>query len=283
PRGDDGRDRPGRMAHRTAAVRRHPHRGGPAGLRPRAGRVRGDRFRARRGDSRETSGRPDRHQPGRDRRARGQARRARGPSDPGQRLGRILRTVERRRTEDRRPRILFHRRRSRSPRGPTASGAGRPCALRTRPRGRGSAEARGGSGTGQAPARTEEARRLRLPARRGPRCAHRLPRRHAAPQRHRRPPRCGVPVILPWGLALSLLLAASGLWHLKTMYRSSSPMLLAAVIIAVLSYVFGQPNWLPGADMIVTGTLRSVAWLLGPMLFAAVFAFINVRGGERTR
>ena len=93
----------------------------------------------------------------------------------------------------------------------------------------------------------------------------------------------GVPVILPWGLALSLLLAASGLWHLKTMYRSSSPMLLAAVIIAVLSYVFGQPNWLPGADMIVTGTLRSVAWLLGPMLFAAVFAFINVRGGERTR
>lgn len=93
----------------------------------------------------------------------------------------------------------------------------------------------------------------------------------------------GVPVILPWGLALSLLLAASGLWHLKTMHRSSSPMLLAAVIIAVLSYVFGQPNWLPGADMIVTGTLRSVAWLLGPMLFAAVFAFINVRGGERTR
>ncbi|WP_181275378.1 PIG-L family deacetylase [Brevibacterium oceani] len=85
------------------------------------------------------------------------------------------------------------------------------------------------------------------------------------------------PVILPWGLALSLLLAAAGLWHLKTMYRSSSPMLLAAVVIAVMSYVFGQPNWLPGADMIVTGMLRSVAWLLGPMILAAVFSFIKVR------
>ncbi|WP_209325040.1 PIG-L family deacetylase [Brevibacterium renqingii] len=93
----------------------------------------------------------------------------------------------------------------------------------------------------------------------------------------------GTPLILPWGVVLSLLLAASGLWHLKTMYRSSSPMLLAAVIIAVLSYVLGQPNWLPGADMVVTGTLRSVAWLLGPMLLAAVFAFIDVRGRERTR
>ncbi|WP_209373615.1 PIG-L family deacetylase [Brevibacterium renqingii] len=93
----------------------------------------------------------------------------------------------------------------------------------------------------------------------------------------------GNPLILPWGVVLSLLLAASGLWHLKTMYRSSSPMLLAAVIIAVLSYVLGQPNWLPGADMVVTGTLRSVAWLLGPMLLAAVFAFIDVRGRERTR
>jgi N-acetyl-1-D-myo-inositol-2-amino-2-deoxy-alpha-D-glucopyranoside deacetylase len=91
------------------------------------------------------------------------------------------------------------------------------------------------------------------------------------------------PVILPWGLALSLLLAAAGLWHLKTMYRSSGPMLVAAVIIAFVSYAFGQPAWLPGADMIVTGMLRSVVWLLGPMLLAAIFAFINVRGSERSR
>src|SRR5699024_12672552 len=64
----------------------------------------------------------------------------------------------------------------------------------------------------------------------------------------------GVPVILPWGLALSLLLAASGLWHLKPMHRTSSPTLLAAVIIAVLSYVSAQPHWLPGANTLDTGT-----------------------------
>ncbi|MGO2859856.1 MAG: PIG-L family deacetylase [Brevibacterium sp.] len=93
----------------------------------------------------------------------------------------------------------------------------------------------------------------------------------------------GTPVILPWGLALSLLLAACGLWHLKTMYRSSAPMLVAAIVIALLSYVLGQPDWLPGADMIVTGTLRSVAWLLGPMVLAAIFAFINVRRADPTR
>ncbi|WP_434595020.1 PIG-L family deacetylase [Brevibacterium sp. 1718] len=91
------------------------------------------------------------------------------------------------------------------------------------------------------------------------------------------------PIILPWGLVLALALAAAGLWHLKTMYRSSAPMLVAAVIIAVLSFVFGQPKWLPGADMIVTGLLRSVVWLLGPMVLTAVFSFINVRGHDRTR
>ncbi|WP_350271176.1 PIG-L family deacetylase [Brevibacterium sp. CBA3109] len=93
----------------------------------------------------------------------------------------------------------------------------------------------------------------------------------------------GATVILPWGLALSLLLAACGLWHLKTMYLSSSPMLVAAFVIVILSYVLGQPTWLPGADIIVTGTLRSAAWLIGPMLIAAIFAFIKVRRPEAAR
>ena len=93
----------------------------------------------------------------------------------------------------------------------------------------------------------------------------------------------GSSVILPWGLALSLLLAACGLWHLKTMYRSSSPMLIAAFVVALLSYVLGQPQWLPGADIIVTGTLRSAAWLIGPMLIAAIFAFTKVRRPETSR
>lgn len=93
----------------------------------------------------------------------------------------------------------------------------------------------------------------------------------------------GTPVILPWGLALSLLLVASGLWHLKTMYLSSSPMLIAAFVIVILSYVLGQPTWLPGADIIVTGMLRSAAWLIGPMLIAAVLAFTKVRRPEAAR
>ncbi|MCF2588412.1 PIG-L family deacetylase [Brevibacterium sp. UCMA 11752] len=93
----------------------------------------------------------------------------------------------------------------------------------------------------------------------------------------------GTPVILPWGLALSLLLVACGLWHLKTMYLSSSPMLIAAFVIVILSYILGQPTWLPGADIIMTGMLRSAVWLIGPMLIAAVFAFIKVRRPEAAR
>lgn len=93
----------------------------------------------------------------------------------------------------------------------------------------------------------------------------------------------GTTVILPWGVSLALLLAACGLWHLKTMYLSSSPMLIAAFVIVILSYVLGQPTWLPGGDIIVTGTLRSAAWLIGPMLIAAIFAFIKVRRPEAAR
>ncbi len=52
---------------------------------------------------------------------------------------------------------------------------------------------------------------------------------------------------------------------------------VAALVIVILSYVLGQPTWLPGADIIVTGTLRSAAWLIGPMFIAAILAFIKVR------
>ncbi|RBP66281.1 N-acetyl-1-D-myo-inositol-2-amino-2-deoxy-alpha-D-glucopyranoside deacetylase [Brevibacterium sanguinis] len=93
----------------------------------------------------------------------------------------------------------------------------------------------------------------------------------------------GMPIILPWGLALALLLAACGLWHLKTLYRGSGPMLLAAFVIAILSYLLGQPQLLPGSDVIVTGTVRSAVWLLGPMLLAAVFAFVRVPRGQPSR
>lgn len=89
------------------------------------------------------------------------------------------------------------------------------------------------------------------------------------------------PVIVPWGVALGLVLALVGFWHLKTLYRSTGPMLVAAIIVAVVSYILGQPQWLPGSDIVVTGTLRSVVWLLGPMVIAAVLAFVPVRARER--
>ncbi len=62
------------------------------------------------------------------------------------------------------------------------------------------------------------------------------------------------------------------------MYRSTAPMLVAAIVIAVVSYILGQPEWSPGSDIVVTGTLRSVVWSLGPMVIAAVLAFVPVRG-----
>lgn len=93
----------------------------------------------------------------------------------------------------------------------------------------------------------------------------------------------GATVILPWGVGLSLLLVVCGLWHLKTMYLSSAPMLVAAVVIVIGSYVLGQPQWLPGSDIIVTGTFRSAAWLIGPMFIAAIFAFVKVRRPEAAR
>lgn len=93
----------------------------------------------------------------------------------------------------------------------------------------------------------------------------------------------GAAVILPWGVGLALLLVTCGLWHLKTMYLSSTPMLVAAFVIVIISYVLGQPTWLPGSDIIVTGTLRSAAWLIGPMLIAAILAFIKVRRPEAAR
>ena len=62
-------------------------------------------------------------------------------------------------------------------------------------------------------------------------------------------------------------------------YPSGWHSLVAAIVIAVVSYILGQPEWLPGSDIVVTGTLRSVVWLLGPMVIAAVlFAFAAVFG-----
>lgn len=83
----------------------------------------------------------------------------------------------------------------------------------------------------------------------------------------------GQTVILPWGLAIALALAAAGLWHIGTLYRSTGLVVLTAATVSAIGFVFGQPGMLPGSDLVVTGSLRSLAWLFGPMIIAALFAF----------
>ncbi|GAA4284095.1 hypothetical protein GCM10022261_16260 [Brevibacterium daeguense] len=83
----------------------------------------------------------------------------------------------------------------------------------------------------------------------------------------------GQDVVLPWGATISLALTLAGLWHIATLYRSTRLMVLTAVVISLIGFMLGQPGILPGSDLVVTGSLRSLAWLFGPMIMAAIMAF----------
>lgn len=83
----------------------------------------------------------------------------------------------------------------------------------------------------------------------------------------------GQQLVLPWGLVLALALAAAAMWHVSVLYRSTMLLVVTAVIISLGSFALGQPGLLPGHDLLVVNTLRSVGWLFGPMLIAAVLAF----------
>lgn len=83
----------------------------------------------------------------------------------------------------------------------------------------------------------------------------------------------GTAVVLPWGLGISLLLAGLALWHVATLYRSTVLVVGVGALVSILSFVLGQPSLLPGHDLVVTGGLRSIVWLFGPMVLAGVFAF----------
>lgn len=83
----------------------------------------------------------------------------------------------------------------------------------------------------------------------------------------------GQSVIVPWGLLLALTLAAFGIWHVATMHRSVVAAVVTGAIMSLIAFALGQPAIWPGADLIVTGSKRSLVWLFGPMLIAAVFAF----------
>lgn len=83
----------------------------------------------------------------------------------------------------------------------------------------------------------------------------------------------GQSVVLPWGLALALGLSGVSLWHIAATYRSTALVVVTAAITSLVSFVLGQPTILPGHDLLVSANLRSVVWLFGPMVLAAILAF----------
>lgn len=83
----------------------------------------------------------------------------------------------------------------------------------------------------------------------------------------------GQAIILPWGLVFSLVFAALALWHTAAAYRSTSAVVFSGLIMSLVAFLGSQPALLPGQSLLVTGTLRSVAWLFGPMVLAAIFSF----------
>ncbi|MCQ9384737.1 PIG-L family deacetylase [Brevibacterium sp. 50QC2O2] len=83
----------------------------------------------------------------------------------------------------------------------------------------------------------------------------------------------GQAVILPWGVVLSLAMAGVAMWHLANTYRSTLVVLLFAIVVSGVTFLFSQQSLWPGHDLLVTGTLRSLAWLFGPMIIAVVEAF----------
>lgn len=84
----------------------------------------------------------------------------------------------------------------------------------------------------------------------------------------------GSPVILPWGLALALVLTILALWHVAALYRSTIVTVVLAAVVSGLNFAFAQPQLWPGSDLVVTGSLRSLVWLFAPMVLAAVIVFL---------
>ena len=84
----------------------------------------------------------------------------------------------------------------------------------------------------------------------------------------------GAPVIVPWGLGLALLLMIVALWHVSALYRSTIVTVVLAAVVSASAFAFAQPQLWPGADLVVTGSLRSLVWLFAPMVLAAVVVFM---------
>ena len=77
-------------------------------------------------------------------------------------------------------------------------------------------------------------------------------------------------VILPWGVALALVMCLACLWHLHALYRSVMLTVIAAVAISTISFLLSQPLILPGQDIVITSTIRSIVWLFGPVVMVLI-------------
>jgi len=59
----------------------------------------------------------------------------------------------------------------------------------------------------------------------------------------------------------------------SALYRSTIVTVVLAAVVSGLNFAFAQPQLWPGADLVVTGSLRSLVWLFAPMVMAAVVVF----------
>lgn len=90
-------------------------------------------------------------------------------------------------------------------------------------------------------------------------------------------------VMVPWGLLLGLLLVFAAQWHLGMTYKKVYPMMIVGFGVSTIAYLLAQVALAPNADLVVTGTLRSLAWLFVPVLISGVLAFTMPRRFARAQ
>ncbi len=83
----------------------------------------------------------------------------------------------------------------------------------------------------------------------------------------------GQAIIVPWGLALALVMLIASTWHIAVSHRSTLLVVVHGVVISIGSFILGQRGFLPGQDLLITNFYRSVVWLFAPMVIAGIMAF----------
>lgn len=84
-------------------------------------------------------------------------------------------------------------------------------------------------------------------------------------------------VVVPWGLILAMILVLAAQWHVGMAYRRVYPMMIVGFGVSTIAYVLAQAGVSPNQDLVVTGSLRSLAWLFLPLVTSGVLAFAMPR------